>query len=132
MGRLQRFEEGLVPAVRYSRYEFAPVHQDELGRTFLDVPDPLPKRVRRDDIRVVSGAGDTLHSMAWRAYKSLLDTSEQDVGPSRFYWVVGENNGIVNPTKELPLGSLVRIPSLESLVGEILVAPRFFARNSVT
>lgn len=117
-----------MPAVRLSRYEFAPVEEDDHGRTYLDVPDPLPRRVRSDDLRFVVGDSDNLWSVAWRAYEALLDR-EQDIGPSRFFWVIGEINDIVDGRAPIPAGTVLRIPSIRSLTEEILVPPRFFTAS---
>lgn len=122
-----------MPAVRLSRYEFADVHEDACGRKFLDVPDPIPRRVRRDDRRTIAGEGDTVFAVAWRAFRATLDR-EQDVRPSGFYWVIAQVNGIVGLAGVITVekGATLRVPSVENLLGEVLVAPAFYARNTVT
>lgn len=120
-----------MPVVRFSRYEFANVHQDECGRTFIDVPDPLPKRIRRDDARIQVGLGDTLHTLAWRAYEAVKD-EEQDIRPTSLFDVIAQNNDVVDADQPLSPGTIVRIPSVRAVLEEIRVSPPFFARNRVT
>lgn len=117
-----------MPAVRLSRYEFAPIHEDACGRRFLDVPDPVSRRPSLDDIRHIVGEGDTLFTIAWRYYRSLLDR-ESDIGPSRFFWVIAQANSIVDVTAKLKPGRELRIPSVANLETEILAPPRFFDRS---
>ena len=117
-----------MPALPLSRYEFASVHEDECGRTFLDVPDPISRRVDRDDLRKTIGSGDELGSLAWNLYKATLDP-RLDVRPSSFFWVIGEFNDVVDATEDLPVGKIFRAPSLQRLVSEITVAPPFFSDN---
>ncbi len=117
-----------MPALPLSRYEFASVEEDECGRTFLDVPDPISKRVDRDDLRTVIGKGDEVGSLAWKFYKATLDP-RLDVRPSSFFWVVAQFNDVVDVTEELPIGRIFRAPSLQRLVSEITVAPPFFSIN---
>lgn len=119
-----------MPALPLSRYEFAEVHQDELGRTFLDVPDPISKRLDRDDFRTIIGQGDTLGSLAWKFYKATLDR-RLDVRAVNFFWVVAEFNDVVDATEALPIAKTFRAPSLQRLQGEITVPPQFFSANEV-
>jgi len=121
-----------VPAVRLSRYEYAPVEQDECGRLFLDVPDPIARTSRLDDARILTGEGDTIFALAWRAYESTLDR-EQDIRPTGFYWVIAQMNDFVDLDQVLsiPNASRVRVPSVQTLVGDILVPPRFFESDKL-
>ena len=114
-----------MPAVRLSRYEFAASEVDEFGRKFLDVPDPIPRRTFVDDDLPKVGQGDDLFTLAWTAYRSALDR-EQDVRPSGFFWVVAQANDIVDAAAPLAVGSRLRVHSVETLFGEILVPPPFF------
>lgn len=119
-----------MPAVRLSRYEFAPVQTDENGRTFLDVPEPVKLSVRFDDIRHTVSVGDTLFNLAYRYYLPMLNTNpNEDVRPSGFWWVIAEANGIVDPTDDLKIGTELRIPGLRTLENEILAPPPFLIRD---
>lgn len=120
-----------MPVVRISRYEFATPHQDEQGRKFLDVPDPPIKKIRRDDTRVVVGTGDTLFTLAWRAYKSMLNR-EQDIRPTSFFDVIAQMSDVVDAAAPLPEGKEMRVPSVRAIQEEIRVPPPFFRRNTVT
>lgn len=118
-----------MAAVRVSRYEFASPYRDEQGRIFLDVPDPLPKSVLlRGASRRVVVESDTLWSIAWAAYESLLDR-EQDIRPTSFFDVVGDANDIVDPTALLPAGATFFVPSIEVLLGDVRVPPPFSGTN---
>lgn len=124
-------EEALVPGLRFSRLEFATPHQDEDGNLFLDVPDPIARRPSRRDKRVPVGTGDDLHKVAARAFRAMLDP-EQDVGPSRFFWVIAQLNDVVDVTLPLAEGDRLRVVSIQTLTGEILVRPAFSRRSTVT
>ncbi len=115
-----------MPAVRLSRYEFAPVETDECDRIFLDVPPPPTKEVLlRNPDRVVVGEGDTVFTIAWRVYTDLLDR-EQDIRPTSFYDVICHANDIVDPTEPLEIGRILFIPSIQTIVGDVRVPPPFF------
>lgn len=118
-----------MPAVRFSRYEFAEPHEDECGRTFLDVPDPLPKRVRPDDVRVVVGLGDTLHTLAWRRFEAIK-SEEEDIRPTSLFDVIAESNDVVDADQPLEPGTVIRIPSIRAVLEEIRVPPPFFRRST--
>jgi len=119
-----------MPATQLSRYEFAPVETDDDGNVFLDVPDPIKKVVRADDLRTVVTEGDTLHTLAWRAYKALKDT-EKDIRPTAFFDVIAQANDIVDAVEKLENGSRLRIPSAATVIGEIRTPPAFFSRSRV-
>lgn len=117
-----------MPPLRLSRYEFASVEKDECGRPFLDFPEPIRIRSRRDDGRPLVGEGESLFTLAWKAYRSMLNY-EQDVRPSGFFWVIGEANTILDAAAPLKTGVRFRVPSVETLDTEILVPPPFFGRD---
>ncbi len=118
-----------MPALRLSRYEYASVEVDSEGRKFLDVPDPITKRNFGDDQFFTVGEDATLFQLSWKAYRSAHDP-EQDVRPSGFFWVVGEANDVVDAAATLQAGKSYRVPSVESLFGEVLVPPPFFSQGS--
>ncbi len=117
-----------MAVVTWSRYEYAPVHQDADGNLFLDVPDPVDPGPRIDDDRKLVAEGDTLWTLAWRKYRAVLDR-EQDVRPSGFWWVIAEVNKVVDPFEPLTPGTYVMLPSVEALFGEILTPPDYYERN---
>jgi hypothetical protein len=111
--------------VSLDRDEFANVNKDDQGRLFLDVPDPTPKAVLlRGATRRVASQGDTLWSLAWVAYQSLLDP-EKDIRPTSFFDAIAEANDIVDPLAELPFGKVVFLPSVEVLLGEFRAPPAY-------
>jgi len=118
-----------MPALRQTRYEYATVHEDECGRTFLDVPAPIKRVKIDDDERVTPGAGTTLFTLAWLAYETMLDR-ETDIRPSGYWWAIALDNDILDPTQPLPAVELV-IPSVESVEDELLVPPPFFSAEDV-
>ena len=119
-----------MPALPLSRYEFASVHQDEQGRTFLDVPDPISRRPDRNDGRVTLGEGDSLESLAWSSYLPTLDRN-LDIRPSGFFWVIGQFNDVVDATERLPTARTFRIPGIQRLSSEITASPQFYSPNEV-
>lgn len=126
-----------MAATRLSRYEFAPVEVDDQNRTFLDVPNPIPRVLRSDDLRTITGEGETLRHVAWRAYRDLNDPDEEDLRPTSFWDVIAEVNLLIDavPVLEgdtkIPTGTVLRIPNTENLLGEIRVPPAFYERSTV-
>jgi len=125
-----------VPALTLSRYEFAPVEVDACNRTFLDVPDPIRRVTRPSDLRAVAGDTDTLFGFAWRAYEDLNDP-EQDIRPTSFWDVIAQINNLIDPLPlyddqdlTVPSGTVLRIPDVDALIGEIRVPPPFFQGSS--
>ena len=118
-----------MPALRLSRYEFAAVEKDDCGRPFLDFPRPLTIGSRSDDGRPQVGEGDSLFTLAWKAWRDTLDY-EQDVRPSGFFWVIGELNVILDAAAPLKVGQRLRVPSTSTLDTEILAPPPFFERQT--
>jgi hypothetical protein len=123
-----------MPAVRLSRYEYAAVHRDPEGRTYLDVPHPPSKAtLLRGANRKIAVQGDTLWTLAWKAYRSILDRSnDQGVRPTGFWWIIGLANDIVDPFEEITEGTAIFIPTLEVIYGDVLVPPAFYRKDRVT
>lgn len=120
-----------MPPVRLSRYEFSSIHKDECDRLFAHAPDPIPKVISPDDAVIIAGEGDTLFTIAFRAYLSLLDR-ESDIRPSGFYWVVAEANNILDPMAKITPGTRIRVPSIPFLQTEVLAPPPFFGQDEIT
>ena len=121
-----------MPAARLSRYEFAPTEVDSCQRKFLDVPDPIPRVTRQSDLKLTTGEGDTLFGVAWKAYRKILNR-EQDIRPSGFWDVVAQVNNLIDArrvflegTLLVEPGTVLRVPNIENLIGEIRVPPLFF------
>lgn len=119
-----------MPALRGSRYEFAPVEIDDQGRPFLDVPAPIKVPPSRDETRPLVDGGDTLGRLAWVAYKAVRDR-RQGIRPSGFFWVVGMVNEQLDGFAPLPAGERFRIPSVSTLLEDILAPPAFFSKDEV-
>lgn len=118
-------------AVSLDRDEFANVFKDELGRLFLDVPDPTPKAVLlRGASRRVSTGGDTLWGLAWAGYQALLDV-EQDIRPTSFYDAIAEANDVVDPLAPLPAG-VIFVPSIEVVLGELRTPPSYLPTTAAS
>lgn len=118
-----------MAVLSYSRYEFTTPHEDDEGRMFLAVPDPISKEPNDDENQVIVGEGDDLFTIAWRAYMEMLNT-EIDLRPTGFFWVIAQMNDIVDAAAPLEVGSTLRVPGIETLQGEILDAPVGFTTSS--
>lgn len=106
--------------VKLSRLEFGTIHEDEFGNAYLDPPDPIDRSVKGDDLEFVAGDGDTLFSVAYRAYLSTLDI-ELDIRPSGFYWAIAQMNDITEVSDgKLEPGQVIRVPSVVRLERDIL------------
>lgn len=117
--------------LRYTRNEYAPAATDPQGRTFLHVGAPLSKQtLLRGARRYVVREGDTLWTIAWAAYREVLD-QEQDLRPTSFFDVIATANDIVDPLAPLAEGSIMFIPSIEILFSEVRVPPVFYRRDVV-
>jgi len=99
---------------------------------FLDVPDPIARVVRSTDIRGIAGETDSPFTLSWKAYRELLDR-EQDIRPTGFWDVIAQVNNLIDAvpvlesgTVNIEPGTVVRIPNIEALMGEIRVPPLFF------
>ncbi len=121
-----------MPVVRRTRNEFAPVEQDEQGRTFLDVPDPPNKAdLCRGAHRYRAGDGETVFSVAWKFYRETLNR-EQDFRPTSLFDAIALANDIVNINEPLPVNKTLFIPTLDAIFSSLRIPPVFYRRNTVT
>lgn len=123
----------VVPAGRLSRYEFSRIHFDDEGRSFFDVPAPIPAVTLPDDERPVVGEGDSIFTLAWFAYMAVLDSDPaQDIRPTEFFWVVALANDILDAAAPLEVGDRLRVHSVDALFTRILVPPPHFSLGEET
>lgn len=96
----------------YSRFLFCQGITDTAGRVILT--DRVPFRfVQRDDTRQHTVTeGDTLWGLAGLYFAQLPR-------PAQFFWVIADFNGIFDPTRQLPLGATLQIPSVRFVVEEL-------------
>ena len=105
---------------RRSVYRFCTAQTDPVtGRRFLTQPSPYPYRVLSDTTLHTVGDGDTLITIAARAYASLPN-------PTRLWKVIGlfQPEPIHDPTIALDPGRVIHVPSQSTLDEEIFVEAR--------
>ncbi len=102
---------------RFSRYSLSLAIQDSQDRTFLTEPDPFRYQDLPDNRYHTVEEGDTLWSLAARAFPNIQDGA-------LLYWVVTwfQPQPIHDPTIELEIGREIVFPS-ERTVLEILFNP---------
>lgn len=94
---------------RYSRYKNCKLLVDEnTGEKLLATRESLSIQSSPTDTyhRVKSNESDRLDIIASMYYKNPL-----------LWWVIAEANGIYDPLTPLEIGSLVRVPAIETLYG---------------
>ncbi len=98
----------------YSRHTFCTAQEDDTGRTFLSEREPY-RFIALDDNRVHRvGEGDTLHSLAALYFTPLPN-------PAWLWWVIADFQAdpIFDPTIALTPGTLLTIPSVETILGRV-------------
>lgn len=109
-----------MPIYGSSRYQFSIGARDESGRFFLSTPEQFRYQKLPDNIPHTVRAGDTLYSLAGSYY------AEEPRGAG-YWWAIGhfQPDPICHdPTVLLPEGSIVIVPSLQTLRSKILNARR--------
>lgn len=104
-----------MPPGQYSRYLFCSGLKDSRGRLYLSERVPFRYVDRADNRHVVVSEGDTLFTVAAKAYAPLPS-------PSQFYWVIADfqREPILDPTLKLAPGRTLVVPSRRMLLEEIL------------
>lgn len=102
-----------MPPREFSRHVFSTgTRFDDLGENELLLTDrePYTFQVLSDNVLHVVKAGDTLWSLAGRYYRGMRR-------PNGLWWAIADfqPQRIVDPTIELPQGSIVVIPSLRTV-----------------
>lgn len=110
-----------MPPRRFSRHTFARGFRDPEDDAFmLEDPEPFPFRERADNRTHVVAEGDTLFSIAALAFPSYPR-------PDGFFWIIADYQPppprgigvIIDPTRKLPVGATIFIPSERLLEEEI-------------
>ena len=105
-----------MPPLAGSRYTFCQAFQDDKGRWLLSDREPY-RFCEHADTRVhVVAQGNTLFELAGRYFAPLPRACG-------YWWAIANyqpEGGIVDPTIELELGSVVHAPSLRVLTDIIL------------
>lgn len=121
-----------MPPVRRSRFEFAQflVNADD-DRVYVDFPDPPEiELLRRHARQAKAGPGDTWWTIAWAEFRTILDR-RTDIRPTAYFYVVAWANNVEDLMKPIVEGTLLWIPTLETL-DAILAPPPYLDRNSST
>jgi hypothetical protein len=98
-----------VPPLANSRYILVTAASDlDTGLTFLFDRERVRFEARRDNVRVVVRAGDTLQSLASRFFAPFPN-------PEQLWWLIADfqPDPIVDPTIDLEPGTILYLPSLE-------------------
>ena len=92
---------------RSNRYRKCSIHKDvETGESLLSTREIKPiSKTNRDQVHKVKTNETTrLDLIAYQYYNNAL-----------LWWVVAEANDITDPFEEIPAGTYLRIPSVETL-----------------
>jgi len=103
-----------------SRYRQATEEVDSEGRLVLSERVPLVYSDREDNISYVTREGDTWQSIAQAYYSGI---SSRACG---LYWVVMDYQvpRVVDPTLRIEPGTVVVLPSPETVLAEVFAAKR--------
>lgn len=98
-----------------SRHSFVEGRIDSRGRTFLTLRVPFRFRALPDNVVHVVADGDTLYTIAGRYFQPLER-------PAGYWWAIADfqPHPIHDPTIALVSGSVIVVPSIRTLVTEIL------------
>lgn len=103
------------PISRYSRNYFCTAQPDAAGNLFLSEPVPFRYVERDDTIQHRAVAGDTWWSLAYQYYGSIPEAAN-------LLWHVimdFQPVGVVDPTIALTPGTIIYVPSLQTLQTEV-------------
>lgn len=105
----------MTPPTRFSRHRFTLGVHDPEGRSFLTERTPYGYRGLPDNRQHVVQEGDTLHSLAALYFAGVER-------PAGLWWAVADYQPepVVDPTLALVPGSVVVVPSLQTLQTRIL------------
>ena len=79
------------------------------GKKMYEIRDTIDISFRNTDEMYTVNEGDTLRDIAYRVW-----------GEARYYWIIAEFNKIIDPFKNLVVGTELRYPSLLRIREEIL------------
>jgi nucleoid-associated protein YgaU len=98
-----------------SRYSFVEGRKDSAGRLFLTDREPYRFVALADNIVHVVAQGDTLWGIAGRYYEGIAR-------PAGYWWAIADfqPNPIHDPTIALVAGSVIIVPSLRTLLEDVI------------
>jgi hypothetical protein len=104
-----------MPPLTGSRYASSYAFQDEEGRLVLSEREPFGFRELADNQSHVVAEGDTLWTLADRYFQPLPRACG-------YWWAVADYQPepIIDPTLELEVGREIVVPSLRTLIEQIL------------
>lgn len=104
-----------MPPNNHSRHRFCDGYYDAEGRAFLDSRVPYRYRELPDNRLHVVETGDTLFHLAGRYFSPMARAAG-------FWWVIADfqPDPIVDPTVKLVVGRTLVVPSVRTLLEEIL------------
>src|SRR5438552_3903313 len=104
---------------RLSRNTFCLGVTDALDNLYLSEREPFGFRSRSDNIKHLARAGESLFTLAGRYYRSIPRAAG-------LWWVIADfqPDPILDPTVELTEGSILVIPSVRTLLEEVLAETR--------
>lgn len=110
-----------MPPGNYSRHLFCEATDDDAGRRFLTQRVPFRFESRADNLTVRTTISDTWQSLAARYYAPLAPQAGLE-SAAGLWWVIADYqpDPVVDPTLEIPENSYVVIPSIRTVVEEIL------------
>ena len=108
-----------MPPRRFSRYTFSAAVLDDDERLLLTDREPFRFRALPDNRQHVIKEGETLFSLAGRYFASLPR-------PAGLWWVIADfqPDPIHDPTVALELGRVFVIPSVRTILEEVLSEKR--------
>lgn len=108
-----------MPIFERSRFTFCQSWFDESGRVFLDDRKPYGYQAFADNTLHVVQGGDTLYGIAGQQFRPLPRAAG-------LWWVIADfqPNPIHDPTIKLVEGSVLVLPSVRTVLEEILSETR--------
>lgn len=104
----------------WSRHRFCTGYVDARGRVYLSEREPFAYRPLADNRVWHASEGDSLFSIADRMFGGLVGAPGLE-DPSQLFWVIADYqpdpppDWAADPTRRIPPGALVIVPSLRTV-----------------